>query len=173
MAEVVVVLWPTEADRLPELARAEIPCLVFVEPGAARPDPEALRGCITLSSEEYSVIRAQVLALRFNREQHEEHMHLDHGLLTYRDRAIYLSPAQERIVCALLERPGRSVAEVDLIDATWPCSAALKDPAQALRTALQRLRRQLRPLGLDLRNIRPQRYLLQPAREYEQRAATG
>jgi hypothetical protein len=165
MAEVVVVLWPTEADRLDELSRADVPHLVLAEPGAKLPEPLGLQGCITLSAEEYNVARAQVLALRFNREQHEDQIHLEDGLLTYRDHATYLSPGQERIVRALLEKKGRSVCELDLIDATWPGGAALKDPAQALRTAVQRLRKQLRLLGLDLHNIRPQRYVLQPMRD--------
>jgi DNA-binding response OmpR family regulator len=62
-----------------------------------------------------------------------------------------LSPIEARLAQALVEHFGTLVTNDELNSAGWPDEAA---SATALRVHVMRLRRQLAPLGLELRTVR-------------------
>ena len=73
---------------------------------------------------------------------------------------IALSPIELRLARVLVERFGEVVTSDVLADAAWPGEGLNEG---ALRVHLTRLRRRLRPLGLEVQNVRGRGYLMEPA----------
>ncbi len=73
---------------------------------------------------------------------------------------VALSPYENRLVGLLLERLGTVVAEQDLVDRVW---LGAPPPSNSFRVHLTRVRRRIRPLGLEIRGVRNKGYVLQDA----------
>jgi DNA-binding winged helix-turn-helix (wHTH) protein len=73
------------------------------------------------------------------------------GQIWHRGAHVRLSPTEERLASVLLERFGEVVPHDRLLDAGWEQTEASRG---ALRIHLTRLRRRIRPLGLEIRSRR-------------------
>jgi DNA-binding response OmpR family regulator len=71
---------------------------------------------------------------------------------------VQLSAIEDRLTAALSEARGLVVPEAHLLREGWPGRLAT---ANALRVHLHRLRRRVEPLGLEIRNVRRDGWLLQ------------
>ena len=80
-----------------------------------------------------------------------------------------LSPVEQALTRALLERFGAVVTRDDLAARAWPDGAPTRN---ALDVHVRRLRRRLAPLGLEIRTVRSRGYLLQELRQTNGRTAT-
>jgi len=93
----------------------------------------------------------------------------DDGLLRHHDAWVSLSPVEQALTRALLERFGAVVTRDDLAARAWPDGAPTRN---ALDVHVLRLRRRLAPLGLEIRTVRSRGYLLQELRQTNGRTAT-
>lgn len=97
-------------------------------------------------------VAARLGALRRRVEHHQVAPHLDgNGRLIHRGRWVSLSPIEERIASAMVDRFGAVVPDADLIRMGWSSGAPTDN---ALRVHLNRLRRRIAPLGLTIRGVR-------------------
>jgi DNA-binding response OmpR family regulator len=158
-ADVVLLHWPEEADRRAECQRAGVPVLLLVEPGGIPPfDPGTLEDWARTNADSIE-IHARVTALSSKaRQQHEDPPMLDeNGVLHVGKRWIGLSPIDARLTNVLLQHLDHLVETHDLEVAGW----AARPASNVLRVRLLRLRRALEPLGLTIRNVRNQGYVLE------------
>jgi DNA-binding response OmpR family regulator len=161
VTDVVVLRWPDERDQLPRLADGRVPRLLLVEPGADPPlADDVLEDWIRLPSEDRD-IRARLLTLRRRAGDVLSGPTVDsHCRLIYRDKWASLSPIEVRLATALVEDFRLIVTEKALLGRGWPDGPP---SSNALRVHLHRLRQRIRPLGLELKAIRSQGWVLQPA----------
>jgi DNA-binding response OmpR family regulator len=82
------------------------------------------------------------------------------GRLRHADAWIALSPIEHRLAKTLAEHFGEVVGSAVLTQAAWPGNGH-GDNDGALRVHLTRLRRRLRPLALDVQNVRGRGYLME------------
>ena len=82
------------------------------------------------------------------------------GLLHHRDHWVSLSPVEQSLAAALLDRFGAVVARETLAVRAWPEGLPTRN---ALDVHVLRLRRRIAPLGLEIRTVRARGYLLQAA----------
>ena len=82
------------------------------------------------------------------------------GLLHHRDHWVSLSPVEQSLAAALLDRFGAVVARDTLAGRAWPEGLPTRN---ALDVHVLRLRRRIAPLGLEIRTVRARGYLLQAA----------
>ena len=82
------------------------------------------------------------------------------GLLHHRDHWVSLSPVEQSLAAALLDRFGAVVARDTLAGRAWPDGLPTRN---ALDVHVLRLRRRIAPLGLEIRTVRARGYLLQAA----------
>jgi len=81
-----------------------------------------------------------------------------HGRLLFHRQWVQLSPIHERLARCLLGAREGVVTEKDLLDNGWPGG----DPSSnALRVHLHRLRRLILPLGLEIRGVRGEGWVMQ------------
>ena len=80
------------------------------------------------------------------------------GLLRYGDRWVAVPLAQIPVAELLVDRFGQFVDESDIVDA-YATAGATTSPA-ALKAAMNRLARRLRPLGLALHRVRGRGHVL-------------
>jgi len=83
----------------------------------------------------------------------------DDGLLHRGPHWVALSPAEGRLVAALLANLGSAVARAALVDAVRPHVG--HDPHRTLDTFVRRARDRLRPLGLVIHTVRGTGFLLE------------
>jgi DNA-binding winged helix-turn-helix (wHTH) protein len=86
------------------------------------------------------------------------------GLLHYHGRWVALSSTEERTLRPLLDSWRRVVSRRDLVESVWPGAGAR---TTTLHTALARLRRRVRPLGLGIETIRARGFLIEPQHDNE------
>jgi Transcriptional regulatory protein, C terminal len=157
---VEVLHWPDEAERLLELRERGVPRLLVVTEG----DPPDARDCLedwvaTGSSEAERDIRRRAISRRA--AAHSVAPNLDgDGLLHHRDHWVSLSPVEQSLAAALLDRFGAVVARDTLAVRAWPEGLPTRN---ALDVHVLRLRRRIAPLGLEIRTVRARGYLLQAA----------
>jgi DNA-binding response OmpR family regulator len=158
MHDVVVVHWPEQRDEIPRLAEQRVPRLLLVAPAADPPEAgDILQDWVRLPGDERDV-RARLSGLRQRAEQESAPVIDLHGRLVFRRAWVQLSPIHERLVKALLVAAEAVVPEKDLLEEGWPGG----DPsANALRVHLHRLRRYIAPLGLEIRGVRGEGWILQ------------
>jgi DNA-binding response OmpR family regulator len=159
MAEVVLVRWPDESERLETLRSTGVPRLLLVPAGAAPPvtvDP--LEDWVRLPADQ-AEIRARLATLnsRANTDRPLPAVDTD-GLLHYRDRWVALSPVEQALAAALTERFGAVVGRDVLARRAWPDGVPTRN---ALDVHILRFRRRIAALGLELRTVRSRGYLLQ------------
>ena len=159
MTDVVVVHWPEQRDELPRLAEQGVPRLLLVAPAADPPDPgDILQDWVRLPGDERDV-RARLTGLRRRAATLEPPPTVDsHGRLLFARSWVQLSPIHERLARCLLAAGEGVVAEHDLRDRGWPGGAP---SSNALRVHLHRLRRLISPLGLEIRGVRGEGWVLQ------------
>jgi two-component system OmpR family response regulator len=170
MADVVVVQWPEERDEVERLAELRIPRLLLVAPAADPPDGgDALQDWVRLPSDDRD-IRARLNNLRRRAADRDVAPTVDrHGRLVFRRSWVQLSPIEERLAVLLVEAREGVVSEEGLLRAGWPSGRA---SSNALRVHLHRLRRRVMTLGLEIRHVRSDGWILQAATD-EMGAASG
>jgi DNA-binding response OmpR family regulator len=156
---VEVVRWPADSVRLAELREQSIPRLLVVADDAEPPVPvDCLEDWVVPDATERE-IDARRGALAVRAEQHSVRPQLDgDGLLHHRDAWVSLSPVEQSLASAMLERFGAVVTREMLADRAWPSGVPTRN---ALDVHVLRLRRRIAPLGLEIRTVRSRGYLLQ------------
>jgi two-component system, OmpR family, response regulator len=159
MADVVLVRWPDESERLATLRSAGTPRLLLVPEGAAPPvtvDP--LEDWVRLPADQAEIrTRLATLNSRANTDRPTPVVDTD-GLLHYRDRWVALSPVEQALAAVLAERFGAVVGRDVLARRAWPDGVPTRN---ALDVHILRIRRRIVALGLELRTVRSRGYLLQ------------
>lgn len=153
------IRWPDEAARLKEARAAGAPRLLLVAPDAAAPmvaDP--LEDWVRLPAAEADIAaRRATLEARASADARP---HIDEdGLLHFRSRWVALSPVEQQLARALVERFGQVVGRDELTTRAWPTETPTRN---ALDVHVLRLRRRLEPVRLEIRTVRSRGYLLQP-----------
>jgi DNA-binding winged helix-turn-helix (wHTH) protein len=167
---VELVRWPSDPQRLAGLRDSGVPRLLLVSDGAEPPIPtDCLEDWVAAGASE-SALEARRRALQARARAHGAHPELDaDGLLRHHDVWVSLSPVEQALTRALLERFGAVVARDMLASRAWPDGAPTRN---ALDVHVLRLRRRLSPLGLEIRTVRSRGYLLQESRQLNGRTAT-
>jgi DNA-binding winged helix-turn-helix (wHTH) protein len=161
-ADVAVVRWPAERDRLERLRAEGAPRLVLVE--AEEPPPpswDPLEDWIRVPAPEADV-RRRAETLRRRAEPPDGVLPVldEDGLLWVDGRWVAIPPVEARLLDALLDRFGAVVSRDTLGRAGWAAGAPRRN---ALDVHILRLRRRLEPLGLAVRTVRSRGYLLERA----------
>ena len=157
---VEVVHWPEDETRLFELRERGIARLLVVRNGEVPDAPDCLEDWVTAGASEIErETRRRALGRRA--EAHGVAPELDgDGLLHHRDHWVSLSPVEQALTAALLDRFGAVVARDTLALRAWPEGLPTRN---ALDVHVLRLRRRIAPLGLEIRTVRARGYLLQTA----------
>ena len=156
--DVVILHWPEQADRIPDLERLGIPRLLLVEPESLPPaSTSCLEDWLRLPVDDAS-LRARLVALAAHAQRHPMIPALDeHGQLSHRGEVVFLSVTDQRIAEVLVEQFGHVVSEETLLEHAQPDSRN----DQTLRVNVSRLRRRIAPLGLAITCVRGHGYLMQ------------
>jgi DNA-binding response OmpR family regulator len=156
---VEVVRWPADSTRLAEMREAGVPRLLVVADDAEPPIPvDCLEDWVASTASEREV-DARRLALSIRGDQHAVRPLLDgDGLLHHRDSWVSLSPVEQSLASAMLDRFGAVVTRDMLADRAWPTGVPTRN---ALDVHVLRLRRRIAPLGLEIRTVRSRGYLMQ------------
>jgi DNA-binding response OmpR family regulator len=160
--DVVLVRWPTEAERRDRLQAQGVPRLLLLEDGAPPPDPEdCLEDWIRVPADDADVrFRLDGLAARAG-EHVTELPALDaDGVLRFDEGWVSLPPVEARLTRALVDRFGAVVGREALATAGWPDGAPGRN---ALDVHVLRLRRRLGTVGLSIKTVRSRGYLLEAA----------
>jgi DNA-binding response OmpR family regulator len=157
---VEVVHWPEDSERVIELRARGIARLLVVTDGEAPDSPDCLEDWV-LASVSDGEREARRRAVSRRAQAHGAAPNLDSdGLLHHRDHWVSLSPVEQSLAAALLDRFGAVVARDTLAGRAWPEGLPTRN---ALDVHVLRLRRRIAPLGLEIRTVRARGYLLQAA----------
>jgi Transcriptional regulatory protein, C terminal len=157
---VEVLHWPEDADRVIDLRERGIPRLLVVTDGSA-PDPVDCLEDWVASGATDAERDSRRRAVSHRAQAHGVAPSLDgDGLLHHRDHWVSLSPVEQSLAAALLDRFGAVVARDSLAGRAWPEGLPTRN---ALDVHVLRLRRRIAPLGLEIRTVRARGYLLQGA----------
>jgi DNA-binding response OmpR family regulator len=167
---VELVRWPGDPQRLAELRDRGVPRLLLVTDDAEPPIPvDCLEDWVAAGASE-SALEARRRALVARARAHGARPEIDaDGLLRHHDAWVSLSPVEQSLTRAFLERFGAVVARDALASRAWPDGAPTRN---ALDVHVLRLRRRLAPLGLEIRTVRSRGYLLQESGQPNGRTAT-
>jgi two-component system, OmpR family, response regulator len=156
-----IVRWPEESELLEQLRAEHAPRLLLVRPPAPAPlVDECEEDWVRLPADDADV-RARVLALAARSARHRPGPRVgSDGRLRHGGQWIALSPIEHRLAAALAEKFGEVVDSQRLTRVAW-LREGISDGA--LRVHLTRLRRRLRPLALDVQNVRGRGYLMDHA----------
>ncbi len=156
--EVPVLRWPRQAAARAEVAQRGAPCLLVVAATAPPPPQwsefedwvrEPLRQAEVLVRATTVARRADVLRAP----------RLDPlGRLSFRGRTVVLAECQALVVARLLECSGEVVADDEIAELFATGRASTH--AEAMKTALRRIKDALAPLGLRLSRVRSAGYLV-------------
>jgi two-component system, OmpR family, response regulator len=157
---VEVVHWPEDEQRVAEMRTRGIPRLLVVTNGDIPDAPDCLEDWMTVhASDVEREARRRSLARRAIAHGVAPSLDTD-GLLHHRDHWVSLSPVEQSLAAALLDRYGAVVARETLAVRAWPEGLPTRN---ALDVHVLRLRRRIAPLGLEIRTVRSRGYLLQAA----------
>jgi hypothetical protein len=167
---VELVRWPGDPQRLADLRDRGVPRLLLVADDDEPPVPtDCLEDWVTAGASE-TYLEARRRALQARARAHGARPDLDgDGLLHHRDAWVSLSPVEQSLARALLDRFGAVVPREALAGRAWPEGAPTRN---ALDVHVLRLRRRLAPLGLEIRTVRSRGYLLQEPNQLNGRTAT-
>jgi hypothetical protein len=159
MADVVLVRWPEESERLERLRAAGSPRLLLIGEELSAPTPtDPLEDWIRLpAAEEDLRVRVSTLASRAGHTTAAPTVD-DDGLLRYRGRWVTLSPVERALAAALIDRFNAVVGRDTLVRRAWPGGSPTRN---ALDVHMLRLRRRIAVLDLEVRTVRARGYLLQ------------
>jgi len=161
LVDVEVLRWPVDQARVGELRETGTPRLLVVDPGAAPPAPPDCLEDWIIDGASVNEIEARRRAIMARAVQHGARPVLDDdGLLHHRDTWVSLSPVEQSIAAALLDRFGTVVTRDALAQRAWPFGLPTRN---ALDVHVLRLRRRISAIGLEIRTVRARGYLLQPA----------
>jgi len=165
--DIAVLHWPAQAGEVAVLAEQGKARLLLVSPDADPPVSDDWREeWVRMPADERDVA-ARVLRLTRRTERPDRTPRLDgSGRIFVGERWVALSPIESRLAGALAERYGAVVSEGELVDRGWPeenGGAPSGRGSGALRVHVTRLRRRVAPLGLEIRVVRAQGFLLQEA----------
>ncbi|MCZ7527094.1 MAG: helix-turn-helix domain-containing protein [Acidimicrobiia bacterium] len=158
--DVVLVRWPEEQDRVERLRARGAPRLLLVGSEDLPPaTADCLEDWVRLPADDREV-RVRVASLMARAEsEHAVVPEIDRdGLLRFRGRWVALSPVEQALAGALVERFGTVVSREALAARAWADGAPTRN---ALDVHILRLRRRIAPLGLEVRTVRSRGYLLQ------------
>jgi len=165
---VALIRWPEEVALLPQLRAQKRARLLLVDLESEPPlvtDP--LEDWVRTPVEERD-LQARVATLAGRAGRGAAPVVDGRGRLCFRDHWVALSPIEYNLARVLIERFGEVVEDTELYSQAWG-----EHPAGpgALRVHLTRLRRRLADMGLEIRAVRGQGYVLQHA--VTQRAWSG
>jgi DNA-binding response OmpR family regulator len=162
VADVTLVRWPDEADRLERLRRDALPRLLLVAEGEAAPaGGDCEEDWIRLPAADADV-RTRLVALqqRCARHARDRGPEIDlTGRVRFQGRWVALSRTEQRLARPLIEQTGVVVAHDTLRQSAWPDGDALHD--SGLRVQILKLRRRLAPLDLAIRTVPGRGYVLE------------
>src|SRR4029079_713539 len=149
--------WPGYPQRLADLRDRGVPRLLLVADDTEPPMPtDCLEDWVPSSAPE-TYLDARRRGLQARARAHGARPDLDgDGLLRHRDTWVSLSPVEQSLARALLQRLGAVVPRDALAGRAWPEGAPTRN---ALDVHVLRLRRRLAPLGLEIRTVRSRGYL--------------
>ena len=159
--DVVLVRWPTEAERRARLQEAGTPRLLLVDGSDVPPTPEdCLEDWIRVPADDVDVrLRLEGLAERATLHE-TDHPDLDvDGVLRFGGGWVSLPPVEARLTRALIDRFGAVVGREAMGKAGWPEGAPGRN---ALDVHVLRLRRRISPVGLSIKTVRSRGYLMEP-----------
>jgi hypothetical protein len=153
-APAALLRWPRDAERRRELRELGIPRLLLVAPAGPVPEVDDDEDWVRLPADERE-LAARVAALRARR-----------GGVTLRGTVLAtgwgsatLSATEAAVVAALLRRAGAIVPRATLAEALGPHVAVTP---RTVDDVIYRLRRRVRPLGLDVFASRGRGHLIGP-----------
>jgi DNA-binding response OmpR family regulator len=160
VTDVVVIRWPEDRDEADRLAGGRVPRLLLVAETADPPETgDVLQDWVRLPGDERDV-RARLGVLRERAADLVAAPRVDqHGRLLYKGAWAQLSPIEERLAHVLVDAYEAVVTEDRLVAGGWFTGQA---SSNALRVHLHRLRRRIAALGLEVRAVRTQGWVLQP-----------
>jgi two-component system, OmpR family, response regulator len=155
--DVVVLRWPEQARDVERLERLGAPRLLLVEPGVPPPESDScLQDWLRLPAEDADV-RVRLRALAHRSASHPVLPTVDtFGQLSYRGRALFLSPLDQRMAEVLIEHFGTVINDEEVRQRVWPDGAT----TQSLRVLVSRVRRRIAPLGLTISRVRGAGYVM-------------
>ena len=158
--DVVLVRWPSEADRRGRLREQGAPRLLLVEDGHVPPyADDCLEDWVRVPADEAEVrLRIDGLAARSSRHVVEQPDLDPDGVLRFAASWVSLPPVEARLTRALVDKYGAVVGREALARAGWPDGAPGRN---ALDVHVLRLRRRLATVGLSIRTVRSRGYLLE------------
>jgi two-component system OmpR family response regulator len=151
---VAVLHWPRDHDRRAELAGLGVPRLLLVAADAPAPEVADDEDWVRLPADERDTA-ARVAALRARRSG----VTLAGTIVATTWGSATLSPNEAAALAVLLRVPGAVVAREEVAAAL---AAQVTSTARAVDDVVYRLRRRLRPLGLDIFASRGRGHLLGP-----------
>ncbi len=158
-AQVVLVRWPDEHERLEAVRATGVPRLVLVDGGTQPPSSvDPLEDWVRVPAPDDDV-RTRVATLAA-RADHSLPTVDDDGLLHFDARWVALSPVEQALGRSLVERFGAVVGRDALARRAWPAGVPTRN---ALDVHMLRLRRRVATVGLEVRTVRSRGYLLQAA----------
>jgi DNA-binding response OmpR family regulator len=158
--DVVVLDWPDQERDATRLAAQNIPCLFLVAPGAEPPIAESDNQDWVWFDARDSEIEARLLRLSRHAAANQRRPTVEEfGKLSHNRISIFLSPIDERLAEMLVENFGKVVGADELI-ATMRSGGGSPN---ALRVHISRLRRRVRPLGLEINAVRSHGYAMTSA----------
>jgi hypothetical protein len=159
--DVPLVRWPEQAGARSEFERRGVPCVLVV--GRADPPPPEWGELEDWVREPLRhrevVVRAVTVARRADTRCRPAVDH--HGRATFRERTVVLPFSQRAIVARLVERFGEVVGDDEV--ACLFGEGLASTHAEAVKTALRRIKDGLAPLGLRVSRVRGAGYLLDRA----------
>jgi hypothetical protein len=158
--DVELLHWPEDRQLIAQLRERGVPRLLVVHEGDPPDAPDCLEDWVSAAAPEHErELRRRNVGRRA--QAHAAAPDLDHdGLLHHRDHWVSLSPVEQSLAAALLDRFGAVVARDTLAIRAWPQGLPTRN---ALDVHVLRLRRRIAPLGLEIRTVRARGYLLQAA----------
>ena len=155
--------WPGDQRRLAVLRDQGVPRLLLVSAGSEPPVPtDCLEDWVAGDAAE-AALDARRRALVARARAHGQRPAVDsHGLLRHHDAWVSLSPVEQALMAALLDRFGAVVPRDVVASRIWPDGTPSRN---SLDAHVMRLRRRLAPLGLEIRTVRSRGYVLQELRQ--------
>lgn len=157
--DVALIQWPSDEELRQELAELRHPRLLLVDADAGPPVcDDVLEDWVRLPiSRADRNARIRALVTRARGLSASAPTLQANGTLEFRESRAHLSAIPADLARPLVERFGAVVSREALSSAAWPDS----DPSDNnLDVAMGRLRRQLGPLGLQIRTVRSRGYVL-------------
>lgn len=146
-SDVRVVHWPAERELLAQLASAQVPRLVIVDPSVEPPESD---DCTQDWVWAHTPHRERIARAKQVRSRASRHRLLrpridDYGVLRYGDLSVALGPKEHLLARALVDRFDEPVPRAELGLVAWGTATPTHS---AFATRLTALRRHLDPLGL-------------------------